>query len=288
MIERERIGNSPDAKRHTIFHACRVKGDCRVSRWFRLKAAAMRNPKVLRLTDRQFRLWVRLLAVASENDGKLPCADDLRLALSMRLDHLHQGLDGLIKARLIDALEVGYEPHDWREHQYKSDTSRDRVAKHRAKCNVTVTPPDTDTDTDTDIREEYTPQVASKPKAIPSPQKPSPRDILETALRPDIAAAVIDHRKAKRSPITAKAAELLIREFHKTGDPNAAAEMMIARGWLGFKIEWMENDKSNRSPRQSHGSAIRDALAEQREWLGGDNAGAGHVKPVVVDGDLPF
>ena len=111
-------------------------------------ADAMRNPKVARLADNDFRLWVRLLALASENDGKLPCADDLKLMLSARLDHLLSGLKRLISTGLIDLLEDGYEPHNWGKRQYKSDTSTPRVTLHREKRNVSVTPPDTETDTD--------------------------------------------------------------------------------------------------------------------------------------------
>lgn len=119
-----------------------------MSRWFRLYADAMRNPKVLKLSDKEFRIWVRLLAVASENEGKLPDLADLKLVLNMRLDHLSSALDRLISVGLIDALEAGYAPHSWDKFQYKSDTSTERVAKHRQKRNVSVTPPDTETDTD--------------------------------------------------------------------------------------------------------------------------------------------
>jgi hypothetical protein len=119
-----------------------------MSRWFRFYADAMRNPKVARLSDKQFRLWVELLAVASENDGSIPCLDDLRYVLNRRLDHLSTGVEQLISMGLIDRLTDGYEPHNWSKFQYKSDTSSERVAKHRAKRNVTVTPPDTETDTE--------------------------------------------------------------------------------------------------------------------------------------------
>ena len=122
-----------------------------MSRWFRFYADAMRNPKVARLSDKQFRLWVELLAAASENDGALPCLDDLRFMLNRRLDHLSTGVEQLISMGLIDRLEGGYEPHNWSKFQYKSDTSNERVAKHRAKRNVTVTPPDTEAETETDL-----------------------------------------------------------------------------------------------------------------------------------------
>lgn len=117
-----------------------------MARWFRFYADAMRNPKVLRLSDSDFRLWVRLLAIASENDGKIPAAADLKLALGMRLDHLLGGLKRLISGGLVDDLGGSYEPHNWGKFQYKSDTSTPRVTLHRAKRNVSETPPDTDTD----------------------------------------------------------------------------------------------------------------------------------------------
>ena len=121
------------------------------SRWFRFYADAMRNPKVARLSDFEFRLWMELLCVASENDGSIPCVEDLKGILKRRLDHLLRGLNALVTHGLIDALGDHYEPHNWSKFQYKSDTSRERVAKHRSKRNVTVTSPDTEPDTDTDL-----------------------------------------------------------------------------------------------------------------------------------------
>jgi hypothetical protein len=112
--------------------------------WFRFYAAALRNPKVAALSDRDFRLWVSLLAAASENDGILPPAKDLKHMLKTRLDHLLTGLDRLISGGLIDALEHGYTPHNWNKFQYKSDTSTERVHRHRSQRNVSETPPDTE------------------------------------------------------------------------------------------------------------------------------------------------
>lgn len=110
--------------------------------WFRFYSTAIRSPKVAKLSDRDFRLWVTLLAASSENDGRLPPADELKHVLNARLDHLLAGLERLIRAGLIDALEHGYTPHNWEKFQYKSDTSTDRVRKHRASRNVSETPPE--------------------------------------------------------------------------------------------------------------------------------------------------
>lgn len=122
-----------------------------MSRWFRFYSDAMRHPKVARLADKDFRLWVDLLCVAAERDGKIPPLDDLKHLLKRRLDHLSTGVERLISGGLIARLEGGYAPHGWSERQYISDTSTPRVRKHRAKCNVSETAPDTETDTECSV-----------------------------------------------------------------------------------------------------------------------------------------
>lgn len=74
----------------------------------------------------------------------------------------------------------------------------------------------------------------------------TPRAILEEALPADLADAVIRHRQALRKPLTAKASELLVRSLRDTGDPRAAAEMMIERGWQTIRPDWYENSKHSR------------------------------------------
>jgi len=162
-----------------------------MSRWFRLYADAMRNPKVMRLGDKQFRLWVRLLAVASENDGKIAPLDDLRLVLNMRLDHLSSSVDALISCGLIDRLDDGYTPHNWDKFQYKSDTSNERVAKFRAKGNVTVTPPDTDTETEQKEDTSYEVSArAKKPDTFPDFWAAYPRKTSKLAATKAYASAI--------------------------------------------------------------------------------------------------
>jgi hypothetical protein len=125
--------------------------------WFRFYSAAIRHPKVAKLPDNDFRLWLNLLAVACENNGLIPPLEDLKHVLNARLDHLLRGIERLISALLIDRLEVGYTPHNWTKKQFISDTSTPRVTLHRKKHAVTVTPPEqnrTDSDTDTDKKED--------------------------------------------------------------------------------------------------------------------------------------
>ncbi|WP_103729001.1 helix-turn-helix domain-containing protein [Novosphingobium sp. HII-3] len=135
-----------------------------MNRWFRFYTDAIRNPKVARLSDKDFRLWVELLSVASENGGSIPCLSDLKHLLKRRLDHLSTGVDRLISSGLIDALADGYEPHNWSKFQYKSDTSTGRVKKFRGKRNVSETPPDTEADTEQNTVDKSTEAAPSSDK----------------------------------------------------------------------------------------------------------------------------
>jgi hypothetical protein len=47
---------------------------------------------------------------------------------------------------------------------------------------------------------------------------------------------------------------LLAKGFTATGDPAAAADMMIARGWQGFKPEWFDNERADNGRRTGNGS----------------------------------
>lgn len=162
-----------------------------MSRWFRLYSDAMRNPKVARLNDKEFRLWVELLAVAADNDGLIPHLGDLKHLLRRRLDHLSTGVQRLISIGLIDVLGDSYVPHSWAKFQYKSDVSTERVQKHREKRNVTVTPPETETETETDSVVAKATPLARKARTSNAPYR-MPADWVPAPLPPDVAELVAD------------------------------------------------------------------------------------------------
>jgi hypothetical protein len=116
-----------------------------MSRWFRFEDDdALNNPKLLRLSDRMFRIWVGLLCVASKNGGRLPPMEDIALMLRQPPERMAEALVSLVGAGLIDRDEHGLSPHRWEERQYKSDSSAERMRRHRkkgdAEGDVTVTP----------------------------------------------------------------------------------------------------------------------------------------------------
>lgn len=76
-------------------------------------------------------------------------------------------------------------------------------------------------------------------ETLPSKPKRTPRDALCDILDKERADAVIEHRNRLRAPLTTRAAELLARQLALARDgPAAAADLMLERGWKGFKAEW--------------------------------------------------
>lgn len=138
-----------------------------MTRWFRFYDDAMNDPKVQRLPGEKFKAWINLLCLASKNGGVLPALDDIAFALRVTRDEITLTLDEFCANGLLDPVEVrdapmSYEPHNWGERQYISDskdpTSAERSKRYRdrkrvAQCRdrdatVTVTATRTDTDTE--------------------------------------------------------------------------------------------------------------------------------------------
>ncbi|TGU99171.1 hypothetical protein EN794_000040 [Mesorhizobium sp. M00.F.Ca.ET.151.01.1.1] len=84
------------------------------------------------------------------------------------------------------------------------------------------------------------------------------------------AAAVIEHRKRLGKPLTAYAARLLATELAKAPDVNAAADMMILRGWQGFKVKWLQE-------RHKGGAAIQSKPQTLGDWATRIIQGGGDV-----------
>lgn len=137
-----------------------------MSRWFRLYDDAINDPKVLRLPEAARWQWVAMLCVASKHDGTLPQLSDIALLLRMPTRRAAAMLARLREAGLVDETDAGLVPHNWEGRQYKSDSSTERVRKHRAaRRNVSgesdetippstsphaATAPETDTDSEPD------------------------------------------------------------------------------------------------------------------------------------------
>lgn len=99
---------------------------------------------------------------------------------------------------------------------------------------------------------------------------PSVGDELSKVLDAEHVAAVTEHRKKLRAPLSPHAAKLLAGKFAKCPDPNAAADEMIARGWRGFEPDWLQSKARDGPPsgvqRNGTGWHITHGTDEYTAW----------------------
>lgn len=121
-----------------------------MNHWFRLYNTLVDDPKVQQLPDALFKALVNLWCVASQNDGVLPGADDIGYKLRIKPQRVAEIVTRLVQAGLIDKVDGAFIPHNWDSRQFKSDSSTDRVKKHRdkKKRNVSGNVPETVNETD--------------------------------------------------------------------------------------------------------------------------------------------
>lgn len=143
-------------------------------RWWRAYNGARHDAKLLRLSDKHFRWWFNLLCVAADRDGYLPDHADLCAEFRTSAKAMTEILDALVAARLFDHDEKGIRAHNWNERQYKSDTSADRMRRHRerkrdATCDVTGDAPVTRSENREQITDTESEKDMSTPPAAAPP-----------------------------------------------------------------------------------------------------------------------
>jgi len=92
----------------------------------------------------------------------------------------------------------------------------------------------------------------------------TPRQWLETTVEADLAEELIKHRQRLRKPMTDFAAKLLAKKLAACPDPNAAAEMMIEKGWQSIEPSWVQNTQQRAIGNQSRsvGSVFSSLVAQ--------------------------
>ena len=103
-------------------------------------------------------------------------------------------------------------------------------------------------------------------------------EILSSVLGDEVATAIIEHRRVTvKKALTAYAAKLQVKEYLKTGDPVAAAEMQILRGWQAIKADWYFNELHKTQRQSSKRETIADVA---REFIEGSNRD--HRAPIGI------
>lgn len=123
--------------------------------WFRMYSEFATDPKVQMLSEVDQRRFVMLLCLRCSNGDVTLHDDEIAFQLRISSEEWAETKRRLQAKNLIDDDNL---PTSWDKRQYRSDSSKERVSRHRERkkqeaqrsCNVTVTPPDTETDTDTE------------------------------------------------------------------------------------------------------------------------------------------
>ena len=132
------------------------------NQWFRMYSEFATDPKVQMMSESDQRRFIMVLCMRCSNDDVT--LHDEEVAFQLRISNEQWAAT---KAVFIakNLLNEDNTPTAWDKRQFVSDSSAERVAKHRAKkkqaCNVTETPPEADTDTDTEADTEVNQQRAS-------------------------------------------------------------------------------------------------------------------------------
>jgi hypothetical protein len=129
--------------------------------WLRLYHDVLDDPKVQGLPSDDFKNWINVLIIASQNDprGELPSPTDVAFFLRLSQEQAEALCARLLDRELLDPQNGRLVIHGWAERQYESDDSTKRVRtfrerKKRAPGNVSCsvsghvseTVPDTDTE----------------------------------------------------------------------------------------------------------------------------------------------
>jgi hypothetical protein len=183
--------------------------------WFRFYDDAVSDPKVQLLEGELFKTWVNLLCLANKNNGTLPNLKHIAFALRLPEGAVVTAVTCLSQAGLLDRVNATtWAPHNWRGRQYKSDSSAERMRRHRDRHrdrngDAAVTPPEREKERETERdktptefypspEKESAPSQASAQRAAPA----RPPDGASKQPEPPDKEEPFEHRKAVADRIT--------------------------------------------------------------------------------------
>ena len=205
--------------------------------WFRMYAEFANDPKVQMLSETDQRRYIMLLCIRCNGDVTL---HDSEVAFQLRISNA----EWLVTKAILAAKNLvtdDNKPTAWDKRQYSSDSSVERVRKHRgqkkASGNADVTlqkqksnAVDSDTDTDTEQKEQ-------KKRA---PRFDAQAHLVDLGVDASVSADWLSHRKAKKATVTKTVIDGIKSEAAKARIAlSDALAMCCQRGWVGFKAEWM-------------------------------------------------
>jgi len=225
--------------------------------WFRFYNGAVDNPKVQRLPAALFKVWVNLLCIASKNSGALPNVADMAFILRAKESDVVTWIATLEGLRLFDrSEETGtYSPHDWKDLQFLSDVSTERVKRYRERQKkrplkrdetVSETPDVTAQETEHSIVEHSPSESERKPKG--------------KRLDPDWKPSEKNYANAAKLNLTRNETDALAEQFRRYFlGPDATRP--VKKDWDGAFDNWVARDSAKIvGSRAQRGRAAGDTL----------------------------
>lgn len=141
------------------------------NQWFRMYAEFAADPKVQMMSEADQRRFVMVLCLRCGNDNVTLQDDEVAFQLRISNDEWARTKALFLQKGLIKEDNT---PTAWDRRQFVSDSSAERVRKHRDKkkkeakqaCNVTATPPEADTEADTEAEEKRAALPAGDPPTV--------------------------------------------------------------------------------------------------------------------------
>jgi hypothetical protein len=192
------------------------RSDRHMPPWIKLHRAVLRSPKWVRLSDAQRGQLVCIWMLAADDEGWVP--NDQTLIRKVCCLDADPDLNLFIELGFLDA-----------------NLTRRKLRSDVKKASNGRQPDLLEKSREEERREE---------------KKDSVRDALLSVLDAQHADAVIDHRRAIRKAFTPYSLKLLVGKLSKCPDPNAAADLMIERGWTSIDPDWVANAKRRRGAQQ--------------------------------------
>jgi hypothetical protein len=190
--------------------------------WFRMYHEFATDPKVQMLSEADQRRFIMILCLRCCNDDVTLQDEEVAFQLRISNEEWMKTKGVLLSKEMIGE---DNKPTAWDKRQFISDSSRERVARHREKlkrsCNVTETKSnvlDTDTDTDTDTE-----------KSIVADAPPSPEFLEAKKVADYLASKIVAH-----NPSASVKPNNWISDIEKSIrlDKKTTADLMATIDWM--------------------------------------------------------
>jgi IS1 family transposase len=237
---------SDECRQRTKSDASCTEEEGPLTRWFRFYDDVVNDPKVQRLDPKLFKSWVNILCLASKNDGWVPHIDDVMFHLRLSEAEAGRVTDALVSSGLLDEFDGRFTPHNWKERQFKSDVSTERVKRFRQQQRIVSvtpneTPPETEQITDTEQNREE--RARKRGVRLDPGWKPSPEDASEAV-------------RKLGGPLHAEQELLKFHDYWKAQPGQRGVKL----DWDATWRNWIRNAKGQPNGRRTVHDAANDLI----------------------------